>query len=418
MPFEVAKILMQVQWIPRDAVAFVPEEVIYGEDAENGEQDAMSDTSSESYFHDPAREAFSSSARLVPETPTPAPTDDEGYLLRQSINDDGTRPDYVIPVGPTDGVWAMVKRIRAWKSEGLKGLWKAQLTSTLIDAMTPTIQTGIQELLLSTFVSSQSIPIYPLPAFQTPGSHLTIAVASHALTGFILSPLDLVRTRLIVQSSHPSHRTYSGPIDAFKRITKNEGGFYALYMHPNLLIPTILDTTIRPLLSLAAPLVIHRFFGIAEDTHPTTYAVLHLLFSSASLLITLPIETVRRRLQVQSRNSARPLRACVETRPTPYVGVVDAWWRILSEERSTVTYAGLRQRKRRQSFKGKEKAADVSSFDKDDEDLLAQEESRFGASGLAQLYRGFTMGLSANAVFFLMSSVGIETDPSSGWTEL
>ncbi len=84
----------------------------------------MSDASAESYFHDPAREAFSSTSRLVYETPRRAPTDEEGYLLRQGIYDDGMRPDYVIPVGPTDGVWAMVKRVRAWKTEGLKGLWK------------------------------------------------------------------------------------------------------------------------------------------------------------------------------------------------------------------------------------------------------------------------------------------------------
>ncbi len=187
-----------------------------------------------------------------------------------------------------------------------------------------------------------------------------------------------------------------------------------MYMHPNLFVPAILDTTIRPFLSLVTPIVIHRLFGIAEDTHPTTYAVAHLLLASASLLITLPIETVRRRLQVQPRNGARPLRACIETRPTPYVGVVDAWWRILTEERSTVSYAVLRRRKRSQSFKGKEKATDAL----DDVELLAQDESRFGGSGLAQLYRGFGMGLAANAVFFLMSNVGGENDPSSGWTEL
>src|SRR5258708_22124934 len=44
MPFEVAKVLMQVQWIPRDAVAFVPEEVVYDPDeAESDEQDAVCD---------------------------------------------------------------------------------------------------------------------------------------------------------------------------------------------------------------------------------------------------------------------------------------------------------------------------------------------------------------------------------------
>lgn len=151
MPFEVAKILMQVQWIPKELPEGDPPGVIFeAPEEEEVEQDSvtkphltshwlslncalqMSEASAESYFHDPAREAFSAGSRFQadPSQP-PAPTDEEGYILRQSVHDDATRPDYIIPVGPTDGVWNMIKRIRAWKHEGWLALWKGSSPSTL-----------------------------------------------------------------------------------------------------------------------------------------------------------------------------------------------------------------------------------------------------------------------------------------------
>lgn len=239
-----------------------------------------------------------------------------------------------------------------------------------------------------------------------------ISVTSHAITGFILSPLDLVRTRLIVQTSHPSHRPYSGPISTLRSVINDEGGVSSMYMHSSLLIPTILDNTIRPFLSLATPMFIYRTFGIAEDTHPTTYALAQLFFASASLLVTLPIETVRRRLQVQTRNGSPPLRACIQLRPTPYSGLLDTVWRILKEERSTFVVTRRTSRKRSRSFKGKERAEDVAVRE-------IQRESWFASSGIAQLYRGFYTGLTANAVFILASIGGVSgEDSGSGWTEL
>lgn len=85
----------------------------------------MSDASAESYFHDPAREAFSSAVRFETEA-KPRPTDADGYVTRQSVNDEIARLDYVLPIGPTDGVWSMIKRIREFKPEGWTALWKCK----------------------------------------------------------------------------------------------------------------------------------------------------------------------------------------------------------------------------------------------------------------------------------------------------
>jgi len=286
------------------------------------------------------------------------------------------------------------------------------LTSTVIEAITPQLQAAIQSLLTSIFALNAPLMVYPTPPSQTTTSHLMISATSHAIAGFILSPLDLVRTRLIVQTSDPLHRPYSGPISVLRSVINDEGGVSSMYLDSNLLIPAILDNTIRPFLSLATPIFIYRTFGIAEDTHPTTYAFAQLFFASASLLVTLPIETIRRRMQVQTRNGAPPLRACIQLRPTPYSSVVDTCWKILTEERSTFVGTRRTSRKRSRSFKGKERAEDVVVKD-------INGDSWFASSGIAQFYRGFYMGLTANAVFILANIGGVTgEDSGSGWTEL
>ncbi|QRV86336.1 mitochondrial carrier protein [Ceratobasidium sp. AG-Ba] len=235
-----------------------------------------------------------------------------------------------------------------------------------------------------------------------PGKPLAITVASHLITGFILSPLDLVRTRLIVQTSLSSHRTYSGPVAALRDIYHKEGGLAGMYMHPNLLIPTLIENTLRPLLTLSAPLFIARTLFITEESHPVAYQAAELLFSSATLLLTLPIETARRRLQIQTRGTGH-FQACVETRPSPYVGVLDVIWRTLSEERSM--YTVLRRR-------------GVSSQGQPTEEELKEKPSWFSSTGIGQLYRGFGMGMGASAVVFLLATLAGGDVSDAGWAEL
>ena len=38
--------------------------------------------------------------------------------------EESTRPDYVIPVGSVDGVWAMMKKLGQFRGEGWLALWK------------------------------------------------------------------------------------------------------------------------------------------------------------------------------------------------------------------------------------------------------------------------------------------------------
>jgi len=85
---------------------------------------------------------------------------------------------------------------------------------------------------------------------------------------------------------------------------------------------------------------------------------------------------------VQTRGIAKPIKACVEQRPLPYNGVVDALWHIITEERSNLP----------EQWKGKVK----------DESVVMMKESWWRSMGIEQLYRGFGMRLSASFLVFLL----------------
>ena len=229
---------------------------------------------------------------------------------------------------------------------------------------------------------------------------LLLPVASHLLTGFLLSPLDLIRTRLIVQSSNPRYRAYTGPLDALQKILRDEGGLRGIYLHPHLLIPTLVDNALRPIVALALPGMLTTYFGwghITEDTHPIGWGLAELAGSCIGLLVTLPIETIRRRLQAQVRGNAKPISTCVEMRPAPYNGIVDTFWHILTEERSDLPII------RRHRRKGKKKQEEYESWWKQ--------------TGLGQLYRGLGMRLGASAVVFVLALFGGD-ESEGGWAEI
>lgn len=341
--------------------------------------------------------------------------------------EEGTRPEFIIPVGSADGVWGMMKRVGRFRFEGWLSLWKGMcinllptyvlimvlaglLTSCITEVVSDTLQPMINGFLQSLLFPSMS------PFHQPP---ILLPVASHLITGFLLSPLDLIRTRLVVQSFTARYKRYSGPLDALKQILRDEGGLRGIYLHPQLLIPALLDNALRPIVSLALPGVMTSYFGygnITQDTHPVGWGVAELAGSCVGLLVTLPIETIRRRLQVQVRGTAAPIKGCVELRPAPYNGVVDALWHILTEERSDLPIMRS-PRRRRLSTKGKEKAkgGDAAGVDKEGQD---EYQSWFRNTGLGQLYRGLGMRLGASAIVFGLALIGGGDDAEGGWAEI
>ncbi|PWN41892.1 mitochondrial carrier [Ceraceosorus guamensis] len=491
MPFEVGKLLLQIQWVPKDDVwtAYVqaanadaaeakrillasararkaaaegrsaglqhsewddddevaPEtEEWLDEDTHRrdfgADDDELSDEEDASaYFAD-----LATTSQRPAETPKrrTLPTDASGYVVRRSVHQQGgAKPEHVLPVVVRGGVWEMIKAVARGK-EGYWGLFKGALTTFVFDVGT-NILTPIVTEILALFAPSAQTPL-PLPYAPYPRRTFLLHLTSQLITGFALSPLDLIRTRLIAQSTLAPHRKYNGPWQGLKQILEEEGGWRTAYFHPNLFIPTLLDFTIRPALSLGAPLIIEHTLRLDPNTSPVAYALADMTLGVIALSVTLPIETIRRRLQIQPRApwgadppapvGARPptatniadvglspgrkplraLRTCVETRPRPYLGVVEAIYRIITEETSA---SPVPRHKREQSTASTTDSGSNTPNPLARSSVLAKG-GHSSLGGVRSLYRGFSMAASAHALVFVLTLFSAERAPPSGWAEI
>ncbi|WFD29617.1 hypothetical protein MSPP1_000627 [Malassezia sp. CBS 17886] len=440
-PFEIGKILLQVQWTPRESVwmrmtaprvaerthsapATVMSELDedpWGDAADDARNDEWADDDEadedepDRYFRElgepPAERAKEGAVRDV---------DAHGYVVPASQHDDDARPEYMMPVVVRGGVWEMMKAV-VRGPEGWLGLWKGTLTTFLLDLSTSTLQpivSGIMSVLAPWAMTAMPIAFSPYPV-----TTLSLLLTSHLITGVAVSPLDLVRTRLVVQSTSPKHRRYGGPLDALRKLTREGGGLRALYLTPNLLVPTLLDYTFRPLMALGAPLLIENVLHLDPSSVPISYAVAELVLSTLSLIVTLPIETVRRRLQLQynaplraATQTGRPavlrgstascgLWTCVQVRPVPYTGAAEAMYRIITEETCS-----LPPRRHRRASQPEAEASEYQTLASSSSNLLG---------GIRCLYRGFGMGFSANLLVFMLTLLTGEREGSSaGWAEM
>jgi fusion and transport protein UGO1 len=219
---------------------------------------------------------------------------------------------------------------------------------------------------------------------------------SSTLSTFLLSPLATLQTRLIAQPSHRVHRHFASanPFSNLRQLKTEEGGSWiGLYLHPTYVVPAVLDGALKAAIALLTPVVIEQVFGFNPVNNPLAYRAFEALLTIGSLILTLPVETARRRLQLQSTQTlpggaATSLKTCVQTRPRPYAGVVDCVYRIVAEE-------------------------SVSGAD-----------GWFG--GVKQLYRGFGLSLLATgsviglegALWLMGGGEGLVGDGGEGWKEI
>lgn len=154
-----------------------------------------------------------------------------------------------------------------------------------------------------------------------------------------------------------------------------------MYFSQNL-APTILYHSIIPLIANTGPLIIDRVLRISAVDSPFLYGLAQLGLDTLELLITLPLETIRKRMQCQirSRTPGKRFESVVPLRPVPYSGVGDAIYKIMKEEGGKPSF-----KKNRKNTK------------------------QYGGLGLRGLYHGFGMQCTTNIVFFVFHAInGIE----------
>ncbi|KAG9323924.1 hypothetical protein KVV02_004341 [Mortierella alpina] len=423
-PFEAGQTLLQVQYLPdEDDSSAETADATWAADEERRDEEfrrAQQAAEEEEYYNNGSGSGggyYSSNSRGA-DLPSPRSNpskldpssavfreikafDQAGYLVQDDVYDDNSRPAF--RVAPIDGgIWKTVTTIAKHPTEGYLSLWKGQYTNWVYEILHLFAQPTLEATLNDTFdLYDDTIPLVNLDRV---GPNMATMITSHLVVGFILSPLELVRTRLVVQTADPKQRKYSGLLNCLSTIISEEG-FLALWGGVNF-VPTILYHTLTPLFTNSIPLIIDRVFGVSAMDSPMLYALAELGLDTLDLLIRLPLETVRKRLQIQiqAKIPGKRYETVVETRTRPYAGVVDCVKKIIQEE-GGVGHKGRSSRRRRRS-----------STDSDREGSKQQKKTPwYAALGCRGLYTGLGMHLTSNLAIFAVGAVTNLKDDSDDW---
>ncbi|KAI8371425.1 uncharacterized protein BYT42DRAFT_501388 [Radiomyces spectabilis] len=209
-PFEVSKTLLQVQYMPREdvptPVMMLPQESEADDlHQERGSSDEEDDGNADDFYgtgsSSRGHRRFSTGGTPLqtssldiddPAFKKEVPVDASGYVVSASVYDDSMRPPHQIkPI--EKGVWQGINRLLKHPHEGIRSLFKGQYTNWLYEISHLFLQPTLEGTLNDMFdLYDDTIPLVYL---DRAGPNLATLVASNLIVGFLLSPLELIRTR-------------------------------------------------------------------------------------------------------------------------------------------------------------------------------------------------------------------------------
>ncbi|KAK5683086.1 hypothetical protein LTS10_004617 [Elasticomyces elasticus] len=249
-----------------------------------------------------------------------------------------------------------------YTTSGALGLWRGTNTTFLYSFLLRSTDTFIRSLLLAVLglpdiaspdqstaglgsgLSGSTFTGLDLSDSPSPFSSLLAVGLASCLSGLLLAPLDLIRTRLIVTPLSQPNRG----------LVQNLRAMPSLIAPSILWLPTALAHTIPQIFSAAAPLVLRRNVGISPDTTPGLWSAAGFATCLADLFLRLPLETVVRRAQVSSILAAQPEVPLI-VEPAPYSGVAGTIYGIIyseGEQRGKDLKTGMVRVKRGQGLGG------------------------------------------------------------------
>ncbi|KAK3369992.1 mitochondrial carrier domain-containing protein [Podospora didyma] len=243
-----------------------------------------------------------------PQPSTPTPSRQNASISRQPSATQSPRappkpiPAYQLAIRTPNSVLEVISQL--WQKEGAWGVWKGSNATFVYHVLQSLVENWSRSLLSALFnvpdlgVKNDLDRLVDI-ASPYPWASLFVAAAASVVTGLILSPLDLVRTRLVITSTaNGTRRTLS----ALRNLPS--------YFCPSgLVLPTILHSLVHPILMLSTPLVLRGYFMIEKENSPTTFSIAKFCTSTVALFIKLPLETVLRRGQVAVLSSPQYVQA-------------------------------------------------------------------------------------------------------------
>lgn len=356
-PFDVAKTLLQVSLAQRASQATPRKNQsgqrssytassrsrrTYDDETESDEGDA-SDRSDDIPDYFSATAPRSRSPRRRKRTPpsqglspTPKPRNRRDHQHSEDIRLKLKRPESVM-----HAISAL------YNTSGAVGLWRANNTTFLYSILLRTTDSFIRSLLLTILglpdivgpdqgglapglTMSGGAGFSGIDLSDSPnaiGSLIVVGMAS-CITGLLLAPLDLVRTRLIMTPISEGKR---GLISNLKRLP-------SLIAPSSLWTPTALYHIIPNIFSAATPLFLRRQLQITPELAPSLWSLASFTTTLTELFIRLPLETIVRRAQVVELQKLDPETPFI-IEPASYSGVWGTVYGIMYTEGETTTKA-------------------------------------------------------------------------------
>ncbi|KAF8437773.1 mitochondrial carrier domain-containing protein [Terfezia claveryi] len=335
-PFEVAITSLQVWYIPKKSSKRQRNGIFNGDGGRRGrggrgmEADDAGSVNSDSdeepaYFSSDISPPVSPSLRATSSRPSRRVTDRTGYPITTPDVEEIRQP-WELHLHKNSHVRDMIKAL--WSKEGVWGIWKGQNASFIHWMLTQTLESWTSSLLSAIL----SLPEPTLIAdsastLDSPNPLLSIgvAIAASAITALILSPLDIIKTRLMITPSSSTPRNILPQLRCL-----------GTYSCPRpVLLPTLLHATIPTLILTSRPYILTNKLGIDPAHSPGIFSSLHFVGTMAARFFRLPLETVLRRAQANAPTIEKPEGGPPEKTTIPvgrYAGVVGTMWLIVKEE--------------------------------------------------------------------------------------
>ncbi|PJF17456.1 hypothetical protein PSACC_02747 [Paramicrosporidium saccamoebae] len=341
-PFETARLLRQIQCNNGDEEEEeVPDDV---RNAQSAWWDAtlMDQQRKEREEHFSKRESqrigemYASEGNIYGRIPSDISRDSTGYLSER------------LPAGYLSSQWPLNlnKHKSLWGSlgeisrrQGLFSLWQGVMAGWTHEVLMDVGRATVEEALESSNVLREHFGPLSLFAEDVVRPSLIAGVAQ-GIVGTLLTPVEFVRLRLVAQSVWMPERKYYGFWHALRTISREETGLFGLFKHP---ILTFTTSFIQPVLRILPVSLLNYYMTPAEDTSLALsigWIALQNIITCVPLIITMPLETIRRRLLIQCTTSSRtPYITRVRT-ARPYSGLLNCLWRMVREEGVASLYQG------------------------------------------------------------------------------
>ncbi|KAF2483541.1 hypothetical protein BDY17DRAFT_297571 [Neohortaea acidophila] len=250
--------------------------------------------------------------------------------------------DYKLRLTKPDSITHAISTI--YTTSGAVGLWRATNCTFVYSVLLRTADSFIRGLLLalvglpdiagpdpgglgpSLSVTGAGFSGLDVSESPNPIGSLIVAGMASCITGLLLAPLDLVRTRLI--ASPISH--------APRGLVQNLRQLPSLVVPSVLWLPTALYYSVPQIFSAASPLILRRQLRITPELTPSLWSVAAFTTSLTDLFIRLPLETLVRRAQLSVLRRHDPDLPTV-FEPAEYKGVGGTIYSILYAEGETTT---------------------------------------------------------------------------------